>query len=97
MKTTSETPLIVSMANYFLENNSTIRATAKVFHRPKSTVHHNLSKKLKQINLPLFLKVQKLLKNNFNNKHIYGGEATRKKYEKLKLETNLNDNIELLI
>ena len=42
---------IIKMAYYILENNTTIRATAKFFNTPKSTVHHNLSVKLKYINL----------------------------------------------
>ena len=42
---------IINMAYYILENNTTIRATAKEFKIPKSTVHHNLSVKLKYISL----------------------------------------------
>ena len=87
---------IIKMAYYILENNTTIRDTAKVFKTPKSTVHHNLSKKLKYINLPLYEKVKILLKNNFEIKHIHGGESTKIKYEKLKNNINKNDEMEFV-
>ena len=48
---------IIKMAYYILENNTTIRATAKAFNTPKSTVHHNLSVKLKYINYSLYKEV----------------------------------------
>ena len=50
----------IELANYILENKTTIRATANVFGIPKSTVHHDLSVKLKYINYNLFLEVKKL-------------------------------------
>ncbi len=74
----------VELAYYILKNNTTIRATAKVFGLPKSTVHHDLSFKLKYINYPLYLKVKKLLDQNFSVKHIHGGESTKQKYLALK-------------
>ncbi len=84
----------INLANYILENHTTIRATASHFKIPKSTVHHLLSKKLKHINYKLYRDVQKLMEENFSIKHIHGGEATKKKYEKLNQEINLNDEIE---
>ena len=85
---------IILFANYILENKTTIRATAKNFSTPKSTVHHDLSTKLKYINYPLYLQVKKLLENNFSIKHIHGGESTKLKYKKLKDNINLNDSVE---
>ncbi len=87
---------ILQMANYILENKTTIRATAKQFNTPKSTVHHNLSVKLKYINYPLFIEVKKLLEENFSVKHLHGGESTRIKYQKLKFEINKNDELDLI-
>lgn len=83
----------LKLAYYILENQTTIRATAKIFGIPKSTVHHDLSTKLKYINYPLFIQVKKLLQDNFNVKHIHGGESTKLKYEKLKNQINKNDEI----
>lgn len=86
----------ITLAYYILDNNTTIRATAKHFNIAKSTVHHDLSYKLKFINYNLFKKVKKLLKNNFEVKHIHGGESTKLKYEKLKSNINKNDEFDLL-
>lgn len=88
---------IINLANYILENQTTIRATASSFGIPKSTVHHDLSTKLKYINYSLYLQVKKLLEENFNIKHIHGGESTKLKYKKLKNEINKNDQYETII
>lgn len=88
---------IINQAYYILENHTTIRATAKAFATPKSTVHHNLSTKLKYINFALYKQVKQLLEENFSIKHIHGGESTKIKYEKLKSLINKNDEIESLL
>ena len=87
---------VIQMAKYILTNQTTIRATAKHFNTPKSTVHHYLSHKLKYINYPLFIEVKKLLENNFNIKHLHGGESTKIKYQKLKCAINKNDELDLI-
>lgn len=75
---------VIKLAEYILDNNTTIRATAQHFGIPKSTVHHYLSTNLKYENYELYKKVKKLLEYNFKIKHIHGGESTKLKYEKLK-------------
>ena len=75
---------IIEMAKYITKNKSTIRATAKVFGIPKSTLHHDLSVKLKNISTSLYAEVKSLLEHNFEIKHLHGGESTRLKYLKLK-------------
>ena len=84
---------ILNIAQYILGNQTTIRATAKFFNIPKSTVHHHLTTKLKSINYGLFKEIKKLMTENFKIKHIHGGESTKKKYEKLKENININDDI----
>ena len=86
----------IKLAYYILENHITIRDTAKASNIPKSTVHNDLSKKLKYINYNLFLEVKKLMEENFSIKHIHGGESTKLKYEALKKEINKNDESEAL-
>ena len=87
---------VTNLAFYILDNQTTIRATAKEFNLPKSTVHHDLSYKLKYIDYALYLKVKKLLEENFKIKHIHGGESTKHKYELLKKETKPNEQLEYL-
>lgn len=87
---------IISMAHYILENQTTIRATAKQFNTPKSTVHHDLTVKLKYINYGLYKQIKILMEDNFNIKHIHGGESTKQKYLKLKENIDKNDELDLL-
>lgn len=74
---------VLQLANYFLENKSTIRETAKHFNMAKSTVHYDLSYRLKYEDLNLFLKVKQILNYNFSDKHNRGGRATKLLYEHL--------------
>lgn len=94
MKNFDNETRIISLAHYILEKQTTIRATAKEFNIPKSTVHHDLSTKLKYVDFSLYKEVKALLQKNFENKHINGGESTRIKYEKLKNLINKNDEFE---
>lgn len=70
-------------ARHIIDNNTTIRKTASFFNISKSTVHNDVSNKLKKINANLYQQVQKILKINFNEKHLRGGEATRQLYKRL--------------
>lgn len=70
---------------YLVQNNCTIRTVAKEFNISKSTVHLDLSKKLKRINLILYKNVKSILERNFAERNIRGGNATKLKYLALKL------------
>lgn len=72
-------------ALYLVENKSTIRKSADVFGVSKSTFHNDVSNKLKNINKYLYAEVKKILDENFKEKHIRGGESTKKKYLIIKL------------
>ena len=71
---------VLLLSNYIYESKSTIREAGEKFGISKSTVHIDLSKRLKKIDKKLFEKIKKILEKNFTEKHIRGGEATRKKY-----------------
>lgn len=70
----------IALANYIIENKTTIRACAKHFNMAKSTVHFDLKNKLKNLDKTLYMEVRQILKENFEEKHLRGGEATRLKY-----------------
>ena len=74
----------IELANYIIENNTTVRATAKKFRVSKSTVHKDVSSRLEKINPSLFLIVRQVLDENKKDRHIRGGNATREKYLKMK-------------
>ena len=67
-------------AHYMIENNATVRATAKKFLISKSTVHKDVTEKLKKMNPTLYSEVQKVLLKNKEERHLRGGEATKRKY-----------------
>ena len=76
----------VELAEYIIENSATVRSAAKKFHIPKSTVHKDVSYRLKTINPTLAKKVHVILDENKAERHIRGGLATREKYRKKQLE-----------
>jgi putative DeoR family transcriptional regulator (stage III sporulation protein D) len=69
-----------TLALYMIEDSSTVRATAMHFGISKSTVHKDVTKVLKGTNKALYRKVADLLDKNKLERHIRGGEATKKKY-----------------
>ena len=78
----------ISLANYMIENKSTVRQAAKIFGVSKSTVHKDLTERLENIDSSLAIEVRKILDLNKSERHIRGGMATREKYKKpqVKLE-----------
>lgn len=72
---------VMELANYIIENKATVRATAKHFGISKSTVHIDISQRLKKINVACAAKVRRILDENKAQRHIRGGEATRRKYK----------------
>ena len=70
----------VVLGLYIVENNATVRATAKRFGISKSTVHKDVTMILKNVNKSLYLDVKSVLEKNKEERHLRGGEATKKKY-----------------
>ena len=72
------------MGLYMIENNATVRSAAKAFSISKSTVHKDVSERLKKINPTLYRQVKELMDTNKQERHIRGGMATKKKYAREK-------------
>lgn len=70
----------VSLANYIIENNATVRQTAKKFGISKSTVHKDVTERLKVVNPALAKQTRNVLDVNKSERHIRGGLATKEKY-----------------
>ena len=70
----------VEIANYIIENNATVRQTAKQFGISKSTVHKDCTERLLLINPALAADARTILDLNKSERHIRGGLATREKY-----------------
>jgi len=71
----------IELANYITENKSTVRGAAKKFGISKSTVHKDITERLKKINPHLGREVRAVLDENKAERHLRGGMATKKKYK----------------
>ena len=71
----------VRLAEYIIENDSTVRAAAKQFGVSKSTVHKDVTERLKQTDRGLWAQAKAVLEKNKAERHIRGGIATRIKYK----------------
>ena len=69
------------LGEYIVENGATVRAAAKVFKISKSTVHKDVTERLKKSRPALYKRVKAVLDKNKQERHIRGGLATRKKYK----------------
>ena len=74
----------LALADYIIENNCTVRDAAKYFNVSKSTVHKDVSVRLKKVNRCMYLKVKAVLENNKAQRHLRGGMATKEKYRNKK-------------
>ncbi len=70
----------VEVATFIVSSNATVRETAKKFGISKSTVHKDITDRVKRINPSLALDVRKILEVNKAERHIRGGMATKRKY-----------------
>ena len=68
------------LAQYIIENRTTVRAAAQKFGISKSTVHKDISERLPQFNRVLYQQVKEVLEVNKAQRPIRGGIATRHKY-----------------
>ena len=70
----------IALGEYVIETGATVRAAAQKFGISKSTVHKDLTQRLKKSNRTLYYGVRKVLELNKEERHLRGGMATRHKY-----------------
>ncbi len=70
----------IELGEYIVKHGATVRSAAEKFAISKSTVHFDVSKRLKRIDYGLYERVCEILKFNFEERHIRGGESTKRKY-----------------
>ena len=71
----------VELGEYIIQSKATVGKTAKKFGISKSTVHKDVSERLKKVNPQLYREVKSVLEINKAQRHIRGGMATRRKYK----------------
>ena len=70
----------ILLGEYIIDTGATVRATAKVFKISKSTLHKDVTVRLKYEEPALYLQVKDVLEKNKSERHIRGGLATKEKY-----------------
>jgi Transcriptional regulators of sugar metabolism len=73
------------LGQFVLETGATVRAAAERFGVSKSTVHKDLTQRLERADRLLWLRVREVLDRNKAQRHLRGGEATRRKYQSAKI------------
>ncbi|MDD6223984.1 MAG: sporulation transcriptional regulator SpoIIID [bacterium] len=72
------------LADYIIKTKSTIREIAKKYGISKSTVHKDLTERLKEIDFARYQEVEKIFQKHLEIRHIKGGESTKNKYLMIK-------------
>ena len=70
------------IGQYIIDTRKTVRTIAKEFGVSKSTVHKDLTDRLPELNPTLAKEVRAILQYHKSIRHLRGGEATRRKYQK---------------
>lgn len=71
------------IAKYILSTKATLRSTAEVFMVSKSTVHTDMTVRLKEVDIGLYDSVREVLDFNLSERHVRGGESTYIKYKQM--------------
>ena len=74
----------LQVAEHIAQTEDTVRKTAEIYHLSKSTVHNDVSTRLKKLDVDMFEEVEKVMQKNFAEKHIRGGMSTKEKFEREK-------------
>ena len=75
---------ICEEAAYIVEHRATVRDAAKALCVGKSTVHKDVTERLRPINPGLYRLVRDVLNVNKAERHLRGGKATHDKYAVLR-------------
>lgn len=71
----------LACAQYIVDHQITLRQAARVFGIGKSTVHTDMTVRLPRLDGALAKDVQEVLARNHAERHLRGGESTRRKYQ----------------
>lgn len=68
------------LGRYIAESGATVRDAALKFDMAKSTVHKDVTVRLRTVDAVLAEAVRVVLDRNLAERHLRGGEATKRKY-----------------
>lgn len=70
----------VVLGTYIVENRATVRQAAARYGISKSTVHKDVTDTLRHVSPALWEAVAEVLAQNKSERHLRGGEATRRRH-----------------
>ena len=74
------------LGRHIIETKETVRQISKHYGYSKTTVHNDISDRLKEINSPLYEEAAAVLEEHRQVRHIRGGAATKAKYDVIRKE-----------
>ena len=77
---------VIKEAEYIVAHGATVRQTARVFAVSKSTVHKDMEMRLPKLSEALEKEVAAVFAKNKAERHLRGGEATRRRYAQKRME-----------
>lgn len=75
---------VLQAADYIVANGATVRQAARVLGVSKSTVHKDMELRLPQLSGALAREVTAVFARNKAERHLRGGEATRRRYAQIR-------------
>lgn len=75
---------VARAAEFILEQGDTVRACAAKLGVSKTTIHKDLRTRLARLDAGLYERVDEVLRKHLEERHLRGGDATRRKYLKLR-------------
>lgn len=75
---------ILRAADFIIQKKATLRQVAGELGVSKSTVHLDVTKRLASLDAKRAQKVRKVLLENLRQRHLRGGEATRRRWMRLR-------------
>ena len=70
---------VLCCAEYIVQTGCTVRASSAHFAVSKSTVHKDMTERLPYVDKVLYEEVRDVLDKNLRERHIRGGNATKRK------------------
>ena len=77
---------VIKAAEHIALTGATVRQTARLLGVSKSTVHKDMETRLKGLSPALYREVMRVFAVNKAQRHIRGGEATRRRYAQKKVK-----------
>ena len=87
MESTRERAVV--LAQYIIETGDTVRGAARRYGVSKSTVHADVTRRLRRLDPVLWRACGRVLEHNKEVRHLRGGDATREKYRHLREESGV--------